>query len=170
MILHGVEAPNIIHTPNTLAENLADIQEKRPLWCGCLPIHLLAAKKEQKYSKNFPIRTGETASLFCSILLKFWKQGKAGIMIKNTFWAIPTIPPLPYAKPCWKTATLHTVLDLPVAPDRCRGKTNEVVFWKGKTTQKFGFTSWTSTAILGKTNLEWNRPWWLCPTEWNEGG
>jgi hypothetical protein len=29
MILHGVEAPNIIHT-NTLAENLADIQEKDP--------------------------------------------------------------------------------------------------------------------------------------------
>ena len=27
MILHGVEAPDIIHT-NTLAENLADIQEK----------------------------------------------------------------------------------------------------------------------------------------------
>jgi type I restriction enzyme M protein len=27
MILHGVEAPNIIRT-NTLAENLADIQEK----------------------------------------------------------------------------------------------------------------------------------------------
>ena len=27
MILHGVEAPNIIHS-NTLAENLADIQEK----------------------------------------------------------------------------------------------------------------------------------------------
>ncbi len=27
MILHGIEAPNIIHT-NTLAENLADIQEK----------------------------------------------------------------------------------------------------------------------------------------------
>ena len=27
MILHGIEAPNIIHT-NTLTENLADIQEK----------------------------------------------------------------------------------------------------------------------------------------------
>lgn len=27
MILHGIEAPNIVHT-NTLAENLADIQEK----------------------------------------------------------------------------------------------------------------------------------------------
>ena len=27
MILHGVEAPNIIHT-NTLAENLADVQQK----------------------------------------------------------------------------------------------------------------------------------------------
>src|SRR5690348_3648107 len=27
MILHGIEAPNIVHT-NTLTENLADIQEK----------------------------------------------------------------------------------------------------------------------------------------------
>ncbi len=27
MILHGIEAPNIVHT-NTLSENLADIQEK----------------------------------------------------------------------------------------------------------------------------------------------
>jgi type I restriction enzyme M protein len=27
MILHGIDAPNIIHT-NTLTENLADIQEK----------------------------------------------------------------------------------------------------------------------------------------------
>ena len=27
MILHGIEAPNIIHT-NTLSENIADIQEK----------------------------------------------------------------------------------------------------------------------------------------------
>ncbi len=27
MILHGIEAPNIVHT-NTLAENLDDVQEK----------------------------------------------------------------------------------------------------------------------------------------------
>ncbi len=27
MILHGIEAPNILHT-NTLTENLADIQDK----------------------------------------------------------------------------------------------------------------------------------------------
>ena len=27
MILHGIEAPNVIHT-NSLSENLADIQEK----------------------------------------------------------------------------------------------------------------------------------------------
>jgi len=27
LILHGIEAPNIIHT-NTLAENIMDIQEK----------------------------------------------------------------------------------------------------------------------------------------------
>ena len=33
MILHGIEAPNIIHT-NTLTENIRDIQEKRLLPCN----------------------------------------------------------------------------------------------------------------------------------------
>ena len=39
MILHGVEAPNIIHT-NTLAENLADIQEK-VVFCIWILVFLL---------------------------------------------------------------------------------------------------------------------------------
>jgi type I restriction enzyme M protein len=30
MILHGIEAPNVVHA-NTLAENISDIQDKRPL-------------------------------------------------------------------------------------------------------------------------------------------
>jgi type I restriction-modification system DNA methylase subunit len=47
MILHGVEAPNIIHT-NTLAENLADIQEKdqclyqEPCRANCTIINAIA--------------------------------------------------------------------------------------------------------------------------------
>jgi len=62
MILHGIEAPNIIHT-NTLTENLADIQEKdrydiveaNPPFGG---------KERPEVQQNFPIRTGETAFLF----------------------------------------------------------------------------------------------------------
>lgn len=67
LILHGIEAPNIIHT-NTLAENLADIQEKNRH-------HIILAnppfggKERAEVQQNFPIKTGETAFLF--LQLKF---------------------------------------------------------------------------------------------------
>jgi type I restriction enzyme M protein len=69
MILHGVEAPNIIHT-NTLAENLADIQEK-DRYDVVLANPPFGGKERAEVQQNFPIKTGETASSFCSTLLKF---------------------------------------------------------------------------------------------------
>ena len=62
MILHGVEAPNIIHT-NTLAANINDIQEKdrhnvilaNPPFGGAV---------QRQLQQNFPIRSGETAYLY----------------------------------------------------------------------------------------------------------
>ena len=84
MILHGIEAPNIIHT-NTLTENLADIQEKDRF-------HIVVAnppfggKERKEVQQNFPIRTGETAFLFLQHFIKILKAGgRAGIVIKNTF-------------------------------------------------------------------------------------
>ena len=59
MILHGIEAPNIIHS-NTFAEHLADVQEKDRF-------HIIVAnppfggKERKEVQQNFPIRTGETA-------------------------------------------------------------------------------------------------------------
>ena len=52
MILHGIDAPNIIHT-NTLSENLADIQEK-DRYDVVLPIRPLAARSARKFSRTFP--------------------------------------------------------------------------------------------------------------------
>ena len=46
MILHGIEAPNILHT-NTLTENLADIQEKDRFEV------ILAGKSERRFSRIF---------------------------------------------------------------------------------------------------------------------
>jgi hypothetical protein len=43
MILHGIEAPNIIHI-NTVAENFSDIQEKTALTL-CWQIFRLAARR-----------------------------------------------------------------------------------------------------------------------------
>ena len=73
MILHGIEAPNIIHT-NTLAENLADVQEKDRF-------HIIVAnppfggKERKEVQQNFPIRTGETAFLFLQHFIKVLKAG-----------------------------------------------------------------------------------------------
>ena len=64
MILHGIEAPNILHT-NTLAENLSDIQE-RDRYNVVLANPPFGGKERAEVQQNFPIKTGETAFCFCS--------------------------------------------------------------------------------------------------------
>ncbi len=84
MILHGIEAPNIIHT-NTLTENLADIQEK-DRYDVVLANPPFGGKERKEVQQNFPIRTGETAFLFLQHFIKILKAGgRGGIVIKNTF-------------------------------------------------------------------------------------
>ena len=73
MILHGIEAPNIVHT-NTLAENLADIQDKDRV--DVVVVNPPFGGKERKeVQQNFPIRTGETAFLFLQRFIKIRKAG-----------------------------------------------------------------------------------------------
>ena len=54
MILHGIEAPNIVHT-NTLAENLADIQDK-DRFDVVLANPPFGGKERREVQQNFPIR------------------------------------------------------------------------------------------------------------------
>lgn len=82
MILHGIEAPNIVHT-NTLAENLADIQEKNR-YDIILANPPFGGKERAEVQQNFPIKTGETAFLFLQHFIKSLKAGgKAGVMNKK---------------------------------------------------------------------------------------
>jgi type I restriction enzyme M protein len=84
MILHGIEAPNIIHT-NTLTENLADIQEK-DRYEVVLANPPFGGHERKEVQQNFPIRTGETAFLFLQHFIKILKAGgRGGVIIKNTF-------------------------------------------------------------------------------------
>ena len=76
MILHGIEAPNIIHT-NTLTENLADIQEK-DRFDVVLANPPFGGKERKEVQQNFPIRTGETAFLFLQRFIKMLKAGGRG--------------------------------------------------------------------------------------------
>lgn len=152
MILHGVEAPNIIHT-NTLAENLADIQEK-DRYNVVLANPPFGGKERAEVQQNFPIKTGETASLFLQHFIKILKAGgKAGVVIKNTFLSNTDNASIALRKELLQNCNLHTVLDLPGGTFTGAGvKTVVLFFEKGKPTQKVWFYSLNPGRNLGKTN------------------
>lgn len=152
MILHGVEAPNIIHT-NTLAENLADIQEK-DRYDIVLANPPFGGKERAEVQQNFPIKTGETASLFLQHFIKILKAGgKAGVVIKNTFLSNTDNATVAIRKTLLENCNLHTVLDLPGGTFTGAGvKTVVLFFEKGKATKKVWFYQLNLERNLGKTN------------------
>ncbi len=152
MILHGVEAPNIIHT-NTLAINLADIQEK-DRYDVVLANPPFGGKERAEVQQNFPIKTGETASLFLQHFIKILKAGgKAGVVIKNTFLSNTDNASISLRKLLLENCNLHTVLDLPGGTFTGAGvKTVVLFFEKGTATKKVWFYQLNLDRNLGKTN------------------
>ena len=152
MILHGIEAPNIVHT-NTLAENIADIQEK-DRYDVVLANPPFGGKERAEVQQNFPIKTGETASLFMQHFIKVLKAGgKAGIVIKNTFLSNTDNASIALRKLLLESCNLHTVLDLPGGTFTGAGvKTVVLFFEKGAPTQKVWFYQLNLARNLGKTN------------------
>ena len=152
MILHGVEAPNIVHT-NTLAENLADIQEK-DRFDIVLANPPFGGKERAEVQQNFPIKTGETASLFLQHFIKIMKAGgKAGVVIKNTFLSNTDNASVALRKQLLDSCNLHTVLDLPGGTFTGAGvKTVVLFFEKGSKTKKVWFYQLNLDRNLGKTN------------------
>jgi type I restriction enzyme M protein len=152
MIFHGIEAPNVIHT-NTLAENIADIQEKdrHDIVLANPPF---GGKERAEVQQNFPIKTGETASLFMQHFMKILKAGgKAGIVIKNTFLSNTDNATIAIRKALLEGFNLHTILDLPGGVFSGAGvKTVVLFFEKGKPTQKVWYYQLNLDRNLGKTN------------------
>lgn len=152
MILHGIEAPNIIHT-NTLTENLADIQEKSR-YDVILANPPFGGKERAEVQQNFPIKTGETASLFLQHFIKILKAGgKAGIVIKNTFLSNTDNATVALRRQLLESCNLHTVLDLPGGTFTGAGVKTVVLFFnKGEATKKTWFYQLNLARNLGKTN------------------
>jgi len=152
MILHGIETPNIIHT-NTLAENLADIQEK-DRFDVILANPPFGGKERKEVQQNFPIRTGETAFLFLQHFIKMLKAGgRAGVVIKNTFLSNTDNASVSLRKLLLESCNLHTVLDCPGGTFQGAGvKTVVLFFEKGAPTRKVWYYSLDPGRNLGKTN------------------
>jgi type I restriction enzyme M protein len=152
LILHGIEAPNIIHT-NSLTENLADIQE-RDRYEIVLANPPFGGKERREVQQNFPIRTGETAFLFLQHFIRMLKAGgRGGIVIKNTFLSNTDNASVSLRKLLLESCDLHTVLDCPGGTFQGAGvKTVVLFFEKGAPTRKVWFYQLDPGRSLGKTN------------------
>jgi type I restriction enzyme M protein len=152
MILHGINAPNIVHT-NTLAENISDIQEKERFDI-ILANPPFGGKERKEIQQNFPIKTGETAFLFLQHFIKKLKAGgRAGIVIKNTFLSNADNASVSLRKLLLESCNLHTILDLPSGTFLGAGvKTVVLFFKKGTPTKKIWYYQLNLDRNLGKTN------------------
>ena len=128
MILHGIEAHNIIHT-NTLGENINDIQEKDRVDV-ILANPPFGGKERKEVQQNFPIKTGETAFLFLQHFIMMLKAGgRAGIVIKNTFLSNTDNASVSLRKLLLESCNLHTVLDCPGGTFQGAGVKTVVLFF-----------------------------------------
>ena len=152
MILHGIEAPNIVHT-NTLSEDITDIQEK-DRFDIVLANPPFGGKERAEVQQNFPIKTSETAFLFLQHFIKILKAGgRAGVVIKNTFLSNTDNASISLRKLLSESCNLHTILDLPGGTFAGAGvKTVVLFFKKGSPTQDIWYYQLNLGRNLGKTN------------------
>ena len=152
MILHGIEAPNIIRV-NTLIENISDIQEK-DRYDVILANPPFGGSEQKQVQQNFPIKSGETAYLFLQHFIKSLKAGgRAGIVIKNTFLSITDNASISLRKLLLDTCDLHTVLDCPSGTFQGAGVKTVVLFFdKGSKTKNIWYYKLDPGRNMGKTN------------------
>jgi type I restriction enzyme M protein len=152
MILHGIDAPNIIHT-NTLSENISDIQEK-DRFDVILANPPFGGKERKEVQQNFPIKTGETAFLFLQHFIKSLKAGgRAAVVIKNTFLSNSDNASRALRQELLESCNLHTVLDCPGGTFLGAGvKTVVLFFEKGAPTRKVWYYQLDPGRNMGKTN------------------
>lgn len=152
MILHGIEAPNLVHT-NTLTENIRDIQEK-DRYKLIMANPPFGGKERKEVQQNFDIKTGETAFLFLQHFIKILKAGgRAGIVIKNTFLSNTDNASVSLRKHLLETCSLHSILDMPGGTFLGAGVKTVVLFFnKGKPTDKIWYYQLDPGRNMGKTN------------------
>ena len=152
MILHGIEAPNIVHA-NTLGQNLNDIQPKdqKDIVLANPPF---GGKERKEVQQNFPIKTGETAFLFLQHFIRMLKPGgRAAIVIKNTFLSNTDNASTSLRRKLLAECNLHTVLDCPSGTFQGAGvKTVVLFFEKGAPTRKTWYYQLDPGRSMGKTN------------------
>jgi type I restriction enzyme M protein len=154
LILHGIEAPNIIHG-NTLADHEHDVQEKdRHDIILANPPFGSGGSERSETQQNFPIKTGETAFLFLQHFIRMLKTGgKAAVVIKNTFLSNGDNASTSLRKSLLEDCKLDSVLVCPQGTFQGAGVKTVVLFYeKGAPTSDIWFYELNLGRTLGKTN------------------
>lgn len=151
MILHGIEAPNVLRM-NTLKENMADVQDKDRVDI-ILANPPFGGQEDPEVKQGFNIKTGETALLFMQYFVRHLKiGGRAAVVIKNTFLnsggAYAAI-----RKDLLESCNLHTVLNCPQGAFQGAGVGTVVLFFeKGKPTKNIWYYDLNPGRKMGKTD------------------
>ena len=153
MILHGIEAPDIVHT-NSLNENVMDYQE-RDRHDIVLANPPFGGGERREVQHNFPIRSGETAYLFLQhFIRKLRAGGRAAVVIKNTFLSNTDNASVALRRDLLDSCSLHTILDCPQGTFQGAGVKTVVLlgFEKGVPTRDIWYYQIDPGRSLGKTN------------------
>ena len=152
MILHGIEAPNLIHT-NSLEKNLFDVQDK-DRYDIILANPPFGGRERKEIRQNFEVQTGETAFLFLQHFITHLKAGgRAAVVIKNTFLSNADNASRSLRQELLQRCNLHTILDCPQGTFLGAGVKTVVLFFnKGTTTNKIWYYQLDPGRSLGKTN------------------
>jgi type I restriction enzyme M protein len=152
MILHGIEAPNIIHT-NTLSESVRNITEK-DRYEVILANPPFGGTERPEVQQNFDIKTSETASMFMQHFIKSLKAGgRSAVVIKNTFVSNTDNASVSLRKYLLETCNLHTILDMPSGTFLGAGvKTVVLFFTKGEPTKNIWYYQFDAGRSMGKTS------------------
>ncbi|HAP69259.1 MAG TPA: type I restriction endonuclease subunit M [Flavobacteriales bacterium] len=152
MILHGIEAPNLVHI-NTLAMHDKQVQQK-DRYDIVLANPPFGGKERPEVQQPFDIKTSETAFLFLEHFIRYMKTGgRAAIVIKNTFLSNTDNASVSLRKYLLETCNLHTVLDMPSGTFLGAGvKTVVLFFEKGSPTTNTWYYQLDAGRNMGKTN------------------
>lgn len=152
MILHGIEAPNLIHS-NSLEEKVSDIQNKdrHDIILANPPF---GGNERPEVRQNFRIPSGETAYLFLQHFIgKLKPGGRAAVVIKNTFLSNTDNASINLRKELLSSCNLHTILDCPSKVFQGAGvKTVVLFFEKGSPSKKIWYYQLDPGRSLGKTS------------------
>ena len=152
MVLHGIEAPNIVHT-NSLNENATKYRE-RDRHDIVLANPPFGGGERREVQHNFPIRTGETAYLFLQhFIRKLRAGGRAAVVIKNTFLSNADSASVALRQELLDSCTLHTILDCPQGTFQGTSiKTVVLFFDKGAPTRDIWRYQLNPGRTLGRNN------------------